>query len=307
MRSVLSIFMCLLIAPMTAAAPAQAAASSGGAGAATHYVQVNGDKIAYRRVGRGSPLLMANRMRGTLDTWDPLFLDELARHHTVITFDYPGIGYSAGQQLDDIGRAAAFVADLARALELTRFTAAGWSWGGTVMQAMLLEYPERVGAAVLIGTAPPGKAERPIQPIFLERAFKPYNDLADDEILFFEPASERSREANRRSRDRIYARAGVAERIPSKVEQIQPYLKAAHQYHEDSVGRRQKLMKSRVPLLVLCGDNDPSVPAQNWFPLVGQIDAQLLVLPQSGHGPQHQYPELSAQYIADFVRMSSAR
>jgi pimeloyl-ACP methyl ester carboxylesterase len=40
---------------------------------------------------------------------------------------------------------------------------------------------------------------------------------------------------------------------------------------------------------------------------VGQIDAQLLVLPQSGHGPQHQYPELSAQYIADFVRMSSAR
>lgn len=270
----------------------------------TRFIQVKGERIAYRSIGRGTPMLLATRMRGTLDTWDPLFLDALAKHHTVITFDYPGIGYSAGTQLADIGRAASFVADLAAALKLERFIATGWSWGGTVMQTLLIQYPDRVSHAVLIGTTPPGKPERPIQPVFIERAFKPYNDLADDEILFFEPASERSREANRRSRERIYARPGVADRIPSRPEQIQPYLSAAKQYHEDSAGRLEALTRSKVPMLILCGDNDISVPAQNWFPLVGKIDAQLIVLPQSGHGPQHQYPEVSARYIADFIGMS---
>ncbi|MES2099703.1 MAG: hypothetical protein V4569_07790 [Pseudomonadota bacterium] len=28
---------------------------------------------------------------------------------------------------------------------------------------------------------------------------------------------------------------------------------------------------------------------------------QLVVLPESGHGPQHQYPEMSARLISDFV------
>lgn len=56
----------------------------------------------------------------------------------------------------------------------------------------------------------------------------------------------------------------MADRIPSRPEQIQPYLSAAKQYHEDSQGRREALTRSKVPMLVLCGDNDISVPAQNW-------------------------------------------
>jgi pimeloyl-ACP methyl ester carboxylesterase len=59
-------------------------------------------------------------------------------------------------------------------------------------------------------------------------------------------------------------------------------------------------------MLILSGDNDPSVPATNWYPLMGQIPrAQLIVLPQSGHGPQHQYPELSAQYIGAFLALTT--
>ena len=56
-------------------------------------------------------------------------------------------------------------------------------------------------------------------------------------------------------------------------------------------------------MLILCGDNDPSVPATNWYPLIGSISrAQLIVLPQAGHGPQHQYPELSVKYISPSCR-----
>jgi pimeloyl-ACP methyl ester carboxylesterase len=33
-------------------------------------------------------------------------------------------------------------------------------------------------------------------------------------------------------------------------------------------------------------------------------NTQLIVMPQAGHGPQHQYPDLAAKYIASFIENS---
>jgi pimeloyl-ACP methyl ester carboxylesterase len=283
--------------------PLSAVAAGTAATAQTRQVVVNGDRIAYRDIGRGTPIVLANRMRGTLDTWDPLFLDELARRHRVITFDFPGVGYSSGQLPEDIAATARVVRDFASVLRLDSYVAAGWSWGGLVVQALAVDHPERITRVVLIGTNPPGPPQVPIKQVFLDRAFRPYNDLADDEVLFFEPASAASRAAAKRSRERIYARPGVADRIPSTPEQISAYLAAAKSFHEDREGRRAAFARLQVPVLVLCGDNDPSTPAQNWFPLVGEArKAALVVLPDAGHAPQHQYPELSARYVEEFLR-----
>lgn len=292
--------MLALLAALPGAAAAQGAVAA--ASAPTRYVEAGGHRIAYRAIGKGDPLLLANRMRGTLDTWDPLFLDLLAKTRRVITFDYPGVGYSQGRLPDDMREVAALVRDLAAALGLKRVAMLGWSWGGLVTQATLLDFPELVSHAIIVGSAPSGKGNAAIQPHWLERAFKPVNDLADEEILFFEPKSAASREAARRSRERIYARPGVADRIPSTPAEIQSYLKVAESVREDVPGRREALTRTRIPIMVLCGDNDPSVPASNWYPLIGRIPrGQLIVLPESGHGPQHQYPELSARYIAAFL------
>ena len=270
--------------------------------AETRDVEVSGDRIAYRRIGTGAPIVVANRMRGTLDTWDPLFLDTLAERHTVITFDYPGVGYSSGKLPDNIGRVSAFVDDLTRALGFDKFVMMGWSWGGATAQAVLLDHPQRVTHAIILGANPPGQVDVPIQQAFIDRALKPVNDLADEEVLFFEPNSEFSRNAAKTSHERIYARPGVTERIPSTMEQIQVYLKAAGAFHEDTARRRQKLMTTRTPILIVCGDNDISTAAANWFPLSGKIpNAQLLVYPESGHAPHHQYPELTARYISAFL------
>lgn len=292
----------LLAAAMPmAAAQAQASAAT----AKTRYVEVNGDRIGYRSIGTGAPIIVANRMRGTLDTWDPLFLDALAERHTVITFDYPGIGYSGGTLPDDIGKVASFVADFATALGIDRFAMMGWSWGGATTQAVLLDQPRRVSHAIILAANPPGPVERPIQQAFIERALKPVNDADDDVVLFFEPKSEASRRAAQASRDRIYARPGVAEKIPSTPEQIQVYLKAAAAFTEDKAGRRAALATTNTPILIVAGDNDISTAGQNWFPLVGRIpNAQFLVYPGSGHGPQHQYPELTARYVTAFLAMT---
>ena len=300
MRSLVVLVCCLLLNGAVASddVTAQTAVA-----AITQYVEIDGNKIGYRSMGSGEPLILLTRMRGTLDTWDPLFLDQLAQTHRVITLDYPGTGYSAGTLPTDLGQLAAFVNTFASKVGVTRFAVLGWSWGGIVSQAVLMRYPEMVSHAVLVGTAPPGPERAEIQQIWLERATKPINDLNDEEILFFEPKSESSRRAAKLSRDRIYARPDVVSKIPATQSEFQAFFKAADAFRVDTVGLRRQLTKSRVPMLILCGDNDPSVPATNWYPLIGQIPrAQLIVLPESGHGPQHQYPELSAKYIVDFLR-----
>lgn len=253
-------------------------------------------------------MLLLNRMRGTLDTWDPLFLDALAQSNQVIAVDYPGVGYSGGALPQEIGLASDFTLAFADALGIERFALLGWSWGGTVAQTFLVEHPHRATHVVLIGTAPPGPGGVAIQPAFLERAFKPVNDLADEIVLFFEPGSEESRAAAKASHDRIYAREGVADRIPSTREEIQAYLKAAATYREDAPRRRERLMATRTPILILSGDNDISTAVENWFALKGRIpNAHLVVYPSSGHAPQHQYPELAAAQIALFERHATPR
>ena len=59
--------------------------------------------LAFRAEGpdTGTPLLLLQRFRGTLDDWDPDFLLHLAEGRRVIRFDNAGIGASGGK----IGRA----------------------------------------------------------------------------------------------------------------------------------------------------------------------------------------------------------
>ena len=121
-------------------------------------------------------------------------------------------------------------------------------------------------------------------------------------MLFFEPASEASRRAAALSHDRIYARPDMMSKIPATQAEFQAFFTASQTFRADTGGRRAELTRTRTPILVLCGDNDTSVPATNWYPLIGRIPrAQLIVLPESGHGPQHQYPELSARYMTAFL------
>ena len=63
------------------------------------------------------------------------------------------------------------------------------------------------------------------------------------------------------------------------------------------------MKRTRTPILVISGDSDISTAVENWFALNGKIpNAHLLVYPETGHGPQHQYPELAARQIEDFLR-----
>jgi pimeloyl-ACP methyl ester carboxylesterase len=273
--------------------------------AETQFTTINQNKIAYRTFGSGTPLFFINRFRGVMDTWDPLFLDALAEKNTVILFDYPGIGSSEGELPLDILEVAKTVPVLADHLGIEKFNVLGWSYGGLVTQTVIFQNPGRVLKTVLIGTNPPGENAIPIEPVFFEHALKPINDLDDEYYLFFEPNSEKSRQAAEESHNRIAQRLD-RDLIPSTQEVFQRYFAGSGVFKEDKLNFRGAYKTLESPVLVISGDHDISFATENWFPLLKNAPTmQHIILNDAGHGPQHQFPGLTAGYINLFLQENS--
>lgn len=223
----------------------------------TQFVETGGRKLAYRSVGKGAPIILCNRFWGYLDTWDPVFIDALARNFTVITFDYSGLGLSTGNATFEHLSLANDANDLAKALGYKKVIIGGWSLGGMAAQAFTIQYPELVSHAILIGTAPPGKNAFPAENLFFDTALKPHNDLADEN---------------------------------------------AEDLFTDRYNLRNKLKATTTPILVISGDHDLVFPVENWHSLTKELPSmQLIVFPQAGHGPHHQFPETVAEHITTFI------
>lgn len=272
--------------------------------AKTKFVEIGDRKIAYRSIGKGLPILMINRFRGTLDTWDPAFLDALASGFNVITIDSSGTGLSTGICAADILSMTKDVKDVAEALKLTRIIVAGWSLGGLVAQTVTTNYPELASHAILIGTGPPGKSTGVPEKAFWDRALKTDNDLDDGYVLFFEPKSETSKNAGLLSFGRIAKRTEDLDTFVSK-ECYGNQRKAIEDFREDKYDTLGKLKESKIPILVFMGDHDICFHVEDWYPLIGKLPSiQLIVMPQAGHAVQHQYPDLVANYITSFINNS---
>ena len=269
--------------------------------AKTNFVQIGERKIAYRSIGKGLPIIMVNRFRGTLDTWDPAFLDALASGFNVITIDYTGTGLSTGVCAADVFSMAKDVKDVAETLKLPKIIVAGWSLGGLVAQTVTTNYPDLLSHSILIGSGPPGKNTGVPEKAFWERALKEVNDLDDGYVLFFEPKSEKSKNAGLLSFGRMAKRTEDLDTFVSK-ECYGKQRKAIEDFREDKHGNLENLKKSEIPILVFMGDHDICFHVEDWYPLIGKLPSiQLIVMPLAGHAVQHQYPELAAKYITEFI------
>jgi pimeloyl-ACP methyl ester carboxylesterase len=268
------------------------------------FVESQGRRLAYRSVGEGKPIVLCVRFRGTMDSWDPAFIDALAEQgFRVITFDYSGLGLSSGTANYSPMALADDARDLIEALELQDAVIGGWSLGALTAQVFLAKYPHLISHAVLLGVAPPGPNVKGAEQLFHDTALKPENDFEDEVVLFFEPASPASREAAKRSHDRLalrtegrsvpvphaFARAVLPPQPRSPLFPAEPILLA--------------LKHTRIPILHIGGDHDIAFPVENWYALNQQLPTvQLITYPQAGHGPHHQYPEAAAKHIAAFIQ-----
>lgn len=276
----------------------------------TQYVDVDGRRLAYRSLGQGTPIVLCVRFRGTMDSWDPAFLDGLVRNgFRVITFDYSGLGQSTGTPSYDPTSLAKDSADLIQALQLQSVVLLGWSIGGIAAQIHFAMSPGRVSHLVLVGTTPPGPLVKPAEQLFFDTAAIDETGLQEEIILFFEPKAETSRRAASRSRQRIETRIATDRSAAVPAEFAVPYLASGPRnpvFPSDAV--LAALKSTAVPILHIGGDHDIIFPVENWYALNQQLPTvQLLTYPSAGHGPQHEHPDASSDYIGSFVRYTPAR
>lgn len=272
--------------------------------APTQFAHAGGRKLAYRSIGSGAPILLCTRFRGTLDLWDPAFLDALVKHgFRVITFDYTGLGLSSGTPTYNPIGMAADVRDMIKVLELDKVVVLGWSLGGMAAQAALMLFPQAITHLVLLGTTPPGPLVKLAEPLFYDLAGKTENSFEDVIALFFEPKSEASREAAARSQARILARKSDLS-PPVPVDFARSALVNGPSNPAFPAPPVMEMLKSTsIPILHIGGDHDIIFPVENWYALNQELPTLTLVtFPRTGHGPHHQYPQVCADIIASTIR-----
>jgi pimeloyl-ACP methyl ester carboxylesterase len=272
--------------------------------ARTEYAEVGSTRFAYRRFGKRSatPLVLLQRFRGTMDDWDPLFLDLVAAEREIILLDNAGVGRSSGRVPDSIAGMAQGVAGALDRMVLPQVDVLGWSMGGCVAQQLALDRPRLVRRLVLAATGPGGVADAPRMPDkVLQLMLKPVNDLEDFLYLFF-PETERGREEGlaclrRLGRHRAAAAAEV------KGEGVAAQAKAIRTFSMGVDATLPRLAELAQPALVANGQRDIMIPAYNSYVLAQRLpDAQLVLYPNAGHAFLFQHARAFSLQVLQFLQ-----
>jgi pimeloyl-ACP methyl ester carboxylesterase len=277
--------------------------------APTQFVEVGGQKYAYRRFGSGSrpPLLCLQHFTGTLDNWDPAVTDPLAADRDTILFDSAGVGRSSGTVPDSIEGMTTHTLAFLDALKLKQCDVLGFSLGGMVAQQMALERPAVFRRIVLVGTAPRGGEDvmHLDKPSLAKHLRNP--DLKGYQVLqkiFFAP-TQSSQAAGAAFVDRLMQRK--EDREPASGPAVaQAQMTAFRKWEQVSGDRFSDLKKIRQPALVMNGVFDEMIPVRNSYWLAEHLpNAVLLTYPDSGHGSLFQFHESFTRQTAAFLASES--
>jgi len=262
----------------------------------TQYIDGPSARFAYRRfgTGAGTPLVLALRFRGTMDHWDPAFLDSIAAGREVIIFDNIGHAKTSGTAPITMAGLAGGLIEFIDVLGLTHVDLLGWSLGGIVVQAATLQRPDLVRRLIVAGSSPgggvPGMPSP--DPRVWQVATKPVNDDDDFLYLFFPDTTDAHR-LGVESLRRLDARTLGPEHIAVSLETMQAQL-AVIASTGSSVWDR--LAEMTIPVLVANGAHDRMIDAYASYAMAGRLpDAKVVLYSDAGHG-------FLFQHIADFTR-----
>jgi pimeloyl-ACP methyl ester carboxylesterase len=116
------------------------------------YLELHGDRIAYRDAGDGPTLLLIHGMAGSSATWQAI-IPQLSKKFRVIAPDLLGHGMSAKPRGDySLGAFAVFLRDLLDELGVDRATVIGQSLGGGIAMQFAHQHRDYCERLALIGS-----------------------------------------------------------------------------------------------------------------------------------------------------------
>ncbi|MFC0577312.1 alpha/beta fold hydrolase [Paraburkholderia solisilvae] len=270
--------------------------------ASTRYVDGDGIRFAYRRVGpeNGIPLVLLQHFSGNIDAWDPAVVNGLANERPVIVFDNAGVGRSTGQTPDNVEAMARDAITFITSLGLTQVDLLGFSLGGCVAQQIASVQSGLVRKLILVGTAPRG-GEQHLMAV-LQAAFSDAG-APDPRLPLFFTSSVNSKSAGlaflKRTKERIEDRD-----IESGPAVTGPQARALISWCAALDPEHISLRSISHPTLVVGGGADAMLPANNAYTMFkAMMNAQLVLYPDSGHGAIFQYPEIFVSNALSFLKV----
>jgi len=240
------------VAALALAAPD--AASNGG------YASVNGVKLYYEVRGTGAPVVLLHGGINTLETTFANLMPELARKYRVVAVEQVGHGHSPDTEAPrTLAEMADDTAALLAHLGIPRADLVGWSDGGIIALLIAVRHPERVRRVVASGANLRLDA---LSPNFVKWATAVVPE--DKSLEKLRMAYERASPDGPAHWPTLLARDRALWLQPVIIE-------------------KDKLATVKAPTLVVSGDGD-SVLVEHAVEIFRTLpDAQLCVLPATGH------------------------
>jgi pimeloyl-ACP methyl ester carboxylesterase len=273
------------------------------------FVEVNGLTVHYKEMGQGSPtFILLHGFGASVFSWREV-MGPLSQYGRVIAYDRPAFGLTerpmpgewTGENPYSPEAQAKLVIGLMDALGVESAILVGNSAGGTISVSVALSYPQRVQALVLVDAAIYAGGGSPawIRPLLGTPQMRHLGPLIARQI---QAQGHAFTETAWHDPARISADVFAGYERPLHIENWDRALWELTAASQAS-NLEDRLGDLAVPVLVLTGDDDRIVPTEQSLRLADEIpSAELVVLPQCGHLPQEECPNLFMDALIAFYK-----
>ncbi len=272
------------LAPKYAAAPSQ-------------FMTLNGMKIHYRDEGAGTPIVLIHGTGASLHTWND-WTKDLVKDYRVIRLDLPAYGltgqdpqkrYSSKDYVDLLD---AFLTEL----KVDQFHLAGNSLGGLISWLYASYYPGKVDKLILLD---PSGFPFKNTPLVIKMAKTP---VLNNFIRYVTPRSFIEKNIKEVYYDPLLIKASTLDRYYDLTlfeGNRDAFIDRTFIEREDY---RDRLSLIKAPTLILWGENDAWIPVSDAPKFKAAIEnAQVVIMPETGHVPMEEKPKESLAIVADFL------
>jgi pimeloyl-ACP methyl ester carboxylesterase len=269
--------------------------------------------IAYKMFGKGDPLILHSGASDTMDGWDPVLLDRLSSNHTVIVFDYRGMGNTtSGTEPYSVQVLANDTAGLMDALKIQKANVLGYSLGTFITQQFAITHPDKVSSVILIAGSCGGKDGIPKPAEFYKLQADVVNKTLSNATVSNEDFKSLVTASLGSGWIKLHPEsAEVPENMTLAA--AKPGLSPEMMNNQNNLGLAWEaanwsgvcddLAKIAKPLLVITGTDDVYyMPHGNALVIAGKVPGAWLVqIKDAGHAVPDQYPDEVGNIIETFL------
>ena len=274
------------------------------------YLELHGDRIAYRDAGSGETLLLIHGMAGSSDTWRAV-IPQLSRKYRVVAPDLLGHGQSDKPRGDySLGAFAVWLRDLLDELGISRATIVGQSLGGGVAMQFVYQHPDYCQRLILISSGGLGPdvgwtlrllsapGAELILPVIAPR---PVLTVGNKLRSWFTAVGIQSP----RGAEIWSAYSSLADSQTRQA--FLRTLRSVVDYRGQAVSALNRLhMAAELPTMAIWGDQDQIIPvAHAYAAQAARPGSRLEVLAGVGHFPHVERPTEVVDLIDDFITSTS--